>query len=86
MINPLPLQIRSAKVSLGSPESIEHGVHIQVEREVWETNGCTTFLQRLEFELSEKGYTSPWVTLSAPAARLDRKTLQFAATAIVAVW
>lgn len=78
--------MRSAKVSLGSPESVERGVHIQVEREVWETNGCTTFLQKLNFELSGKGRSTPWVTLSAPAARLDRKTLHFAATAIVAVF
>ena len=65
---------------------MEHGVHIQVEREVWETNGCTTFLQKLNFELSGKGRSTPWVTLSAPAARLDRKTLHFAATAIIAVF
>ena len=65
---------------------MEHGVHIQVEREVWETNGCTTFLQKLNFELLGKGRSAPWVTLSAPAARLDRKTLHFAATAIIAVF
>ena len=79
-------QLRNAKVSLESPDSLAQGVNIQVEREVWDTNGCTAFLQKLNFEPSGKSHTMPWVTLSAPAMRLDRKTLHFAATALIAVY
>ena len=80
------LQLRNAKVSLESPDSLAQGVNIQVERDVWDTNGCTAFLQKLNFEPSGKSHTMPWITLSAPAMRLDRKTLHFAATALVAVY
>ena len=49
-------------------------------------NGCAEFLQKLNFELSRSESHSPCVTLSAPAVKLDRKTLHFAVTAVSAVF
>lgn len=69
-----------------SPESFERGVRVQLEKEIWGVNGCAEFLQKLNFELSRTEPHSPWVTLSAPAVKLDRKMLHFAVTAISAVF
>ena len=78
-------QLRSAKVALESPEGLERGVQLQMEREVWGANGCSEFFRQLHFEPSGRDPT-PWVVLTAPASKLDRKTLHFAATAVIAVF
>lgn len=79
-------QLRSAKVSLENPDGFEKGVHIQLEKEVWGRAGCREFLQKLNFEPSRQDFRGPWVTLSSPAIKLDRKTLHLATTSIVAVF
>lgn len=79
-------QLQSAKVSLESPDGFERGVHVKLEKEVWGRAGCREFLQKLNFEASQQDVRSPWVTLCSPAVKLDRKTLHFATTAIIAVF
>lgn len=79
-------QLQSAKVSLESPDGFERGVHVQLEKEVWGRAGCREFLQKLNFEPSRQDFHGPWVTLSSPVVKLDRKVLHLATTAIVAVF
>ena len=68
-----------------SPDS-QHEVQVQLEKEVWETNGCSEFLQSLQFEAVKPDPSSLWLTLTAPPTLLERKTLHNAATAILAVF
>lgn len=85
MIFPTSPQLHSAKVSLESHDGFEHGVHIQLTKEIWAINGCSEFFQNLNFTLSQTDANSPLVTLSAPAVKLERKVLHFASTSIAAV-
>ena len=86
--HPYPLlpQLRDAKQALESPESLDRGIQVQVEREVWDVAGCPEFFQRLQFDVSKTHSHTPWILLTAPASKLDRKTLHFAATAVLAVF
>lgn len=80
-----PLQLHTAKVSLDSHDGFEHGIHIQIAKEIWAISGCPDFFQNLNFVLSQTEAHSAWVTLSAPAVKLERKILHFASTSIAAV-
>ena len=82
----LSLQLQSAKVGLDGPDNFERGVNVQLEREVWSKAGCSEFFQRLNFTAMGGDPKSPSVMLTAPAAKLDRRTLHFAATAVVAAF
>ena len=80
-------QLQNAKVLLDSPNGIEQEVHVKLDKSVWATSGCTEFFRHLNFELSNNLETHrDKVTLSAPAMKLERKMLYFAATAITAVF
>ena len=79
------LQLHSAKVALDSHDGVEKGVHVQIPKEIWAIAGCSDFFQNLNFALSQTEAHSPWVTLSAPAVKLERKLLHFALTSIAAV-
>ena len=61
----------------------ERGIHIQLEKEVWERDGCREFLQELNFEPTRQNFHGPWVTLSSAAMKLDLKS---ATTSIIAVF
>lgn len=80
-----PLQLHNAKVALENHDSFEHGIHVQLTKETWAVAGCPEFFQNLNFVLSQTDAHSPLVTLSAPAVKLERKTLHFASTSIAAV-
>lgn len=73
-------------MALDSPESLKHGVHLSLEREVWETNGCMEFFHELQFRSREERGSPPWVSLVAPVSKLERKTLHFTITAVLAVF
>lgn len=79
------LQLHSAKVALDSHDGFEKGIHVQIPKEIWAIAGCSDFFQNLNFALSQTEAHSPWVTLSAPAVKLERKLLHFASTSITAV-
>ena len=59
---------------------------IQLQKEVWGRTGCREFLQKLNFEPAHQDFHGPWVTLTSPVVKLDRKVLHLATTAIVAVF
>ena len=73
-------------MSMESPDGFERGVHIQLEKDVWMEAGCKEFFQKLNFEMMQKELNSPWVTMSAPVVKLDRKMLHCATTAVNAVF
>lgn len=73
-------------MSLESPDGFDRGVQVQLEKEVWGRAGCREFLQKLNFEPSRQDLHGPWVTLTSPVVKLDRKILHLATTAIVAVF
>ena len=79
------LQLHSAKVALDSHDGFEKGIHVQIPKDIWAITGCSDFFQNLNFALSQTEAHSPWVTLSAPAVKLERKLLHFASTSIAAV-
>ena len=78
-------QLHSAKVALDSHDGFEKGIHVQLPKEIWAIAGCSDYFQNLNFALSQTEAHSPWVTLSAPAVKLERKLLHFASTSIAAV-
>ena len=80
-----PFQLHTAKVALDSHDGFEHGIHVQITKEISDIIGCSEFFHNLNFALSQTEAHSPWVTLSAPAVKLERKVLHFASTSIAAV-
>ena len=72
-------------MALDSHDGFEKGIHVQLPKEIWAVAGCSDFFQNLNFALSQTEAHSPWVTLSAPAVKLERKLLHFASTSIAAV-
>lgn len=72
-------------MALDSHDGFEKGIHVQLPKEIWAIAGCSDFFQNLNFALSQTEAHSPWVTLSAPAVKLERKLLHFASTSIAAV-
>ena len=81
----LTVQLHNAKVALDSHDGFEKGIHVQLPKEIWAIAGCSDFFQNLNFALSQTEAHSPWVTLSAPAVKLERKLLHFASTSVAAV-
>ncbi len=69
-----------------SPDGFERGVHVQLEKEAWGRAGCSEFLKKLNFEPTRQDFHGPWVTLSSAVVKLDRRTLHFATTAIMATF
>ena len=81
-------QVKSGISSLSSAPRPDTAIEIQLEKEIWETEGCPMFFQYLAFSplsTSSKS-SSSCVILQTPAKRLEARLLQFASTAIVAVF
>ncbi len=77
-------QLQHAKVLLDSPIDV---VQVKLDKSVWTTTGSNEFFHHLNFEPSNHlDSQSDKVVLSAPAVKLERKMLHFAATAITAVF
>lgn len=83
---PLLAAIRSGSAALSSSHRPDTAIEIQLEREVWQVEECSTLFHHLGFSPNVKSTQTPWIILQAPAKQLELKLLQYATTATLAVF
>jgi hypothetical protein len=83
---PLLSAVKSGITALSSSPRPDTAIEIQLEKEIWAVDGCSSFFETLRFSPSPPSTVSSCVVLQAPAKRLEAKMLQFASTAILSVF